>query len=127
MNERSRAFLGTAIRHRTTAEFLHDSSSVAPTVSEWVVVAAFYSAVQYINAFLWERLGMEPVNHSERSELVQLVADLRPVVAHYRYLRDAAYSARYDPEWRIATNRLSDVLADLESVATAIVTALDES
>ncbi len=125
MNERTRSFLTAAIRHRATAEFLRQSSTDDPAVREWVVIAAFYAAVHYINAYLWERLRLEPSNHSERSDMVELFSELRPVVAQYRYLRDSAYSARYDPDWRMSEARVHEPVDDLETIASAVVAALN--
>ena len=99
MNEQTRLFLAAAMRHRTVAPFLQQSAASEPATREWIVIAAFYAAVHYINAYLSERLGIEPLDHTERSDLVARVADLRQVMREYHRLRVAGYEARYRPMW----------------------------
>lgn len=125
MNERTRLFLAAAQRHRTAAHFLHQSAASEPSVREWAVIAAFYAAVHFVNALLWERLGMEPSDHRERSDMVSRIAELQTIRAEYSHLRDAAYVLRYDPKRGIQEDRVRDRLNDLAVIESAVVTALN--
>jgi hypothetical protein len=127
MNDRTREYVATADRHRTAAHFLAQSSTIEPTVREWAVIAAFYAAVHLVNGFLWERLGMEPADHRERTDMVSRVAELRSVRTEYRHLRDAAYVLRYRPGLRIQDDRVQDRLKDLAAIDAVVRTLLDRS
>ena len=86
MQARTLDHLTTAERNRAVAERLIDSANTQPISSEWATVAAFYASVHLVNAFLWERQSIEPLNHEERSRFVYMSADLRPFAQIYQRL-----------------------------------------
>jgi len=127
VNEHTRDFLVAARRHQTAAEFLRTLADDEPTVREWIAVVAFYSAVHYINAYLWERQQIEPANHAERSRFVLFVRDLRPIQDVYRSLRDTAYVCRYSPQYRLTLDDVDVRLNDLRAVQRLIESLLGQS
>jgi hypothetical protein len=126
---RTREHLETAARNRDIASGLLDPASsirIQPPPLEWAVVAAFYSAVHYVNAYLWERQRYEPRDHAARQSAVARVPDLRPASASYTNLRDLAFAARYIPGYRLPRRIAEQALrVDLVAVETAVLTALN--
>ena len=98
MEQETRDHIETAERNRDFARSLL-SSPVAQLLSappnEWATVIAFYAAVHYVNAYIWERYRIEPRNHAERGQYVQQDPVLRRCERAYRQLRDAGYRSRY--------------------------------
>lgn len=126
MDERSTRHLQTAERNRGVAESLVASSDGSSVSAEWSAVAAFYSAVHLVNAYLWERLGIEPHDHLERTRFVAVAADLRECRASYQRLRSLAFQARYEPGFRLATAVAIDLIAhDLTTIQSAVLDALE--
>ena len=126
MQQKTRDHLSTAERNRTVAAFLIDDSTTQPVSTEWAVVAAFYAAVHLVNAFLWERQSIEPLNHEERSRFVFMISELRPIAHVYQRLSINAYHARYTPEYRISLQRARQFIdADLAMIESAVVTSLN--
>ena len=94
----TQAHLARAERNRTVARALCDpqqTPTITPPPLEWAAVAAFYAAVHYVHAFLWERLGQNPTDHPMRRRCVAQIAPLKAVVGEYDILSDLAYQARY--------------------------------
>jgi hypothetical protein len=70
-----------------------------PPYYEWQVVALFYSALHYVDAYLATLSlpnGVHPGSHSERNYLVRVEAFLRGLWVDYRELQDRSRDARYD-------------------------------
>jgi len=97
------------------------ASSVRPRRWEWTGVVAFYAAVHYVNAYLWEVRRFAPTSHQARSDAFHVEADLRPARSGYWYLRDFAYEARYRPSV-LATEAIARDLVDIDlrTVETAV-------
>ena len=94
------AHLTRAERNRAVARALCDpqhSMSLQPPPYDWAAIAAFYAAVHYVNAFLWERLGMAPQDHRARRQLVARTSPLNRAVAPYDRLTAIGRDARYTP------------------------------
>lgn len=99
MEARTREHLDRAGRNRDLALALIDPAlptGLHPPPLDWAVVAAFYSAVHYVNAHLWESRRSEPANHAQRRAAVVRERDLRPSSFSYARLRNLAFRARYD-------------------------------
>lgn len=91
----------------------------------WGIVVAFYAAMHYVNAYLWERRRIEPANHRERESFVVAVSILRPVSNDYLRLFAASYLSRYEPRYRIPSEHERDVLLmNLAAVRVAVLNAL---
>jgi hypothetical protein len=120
VEQRTSQHLGKADHHRDVARAL--IGQLAPQISQplptdWALVAGFYSAVHYVNAYVWETHGYDPGSHPNRTALVGAEPALRTASIAYRRLQDWAYRARYDPGFeptmQIAENA---ILRDLEAV-----------
>jgi hypothetical protein len=127
MEPKTSLHLSTALRHRDVAERLHGMAAGDPISQEWASVAAFYAAVHLVNAYIWEKLRIEPANHAERAQLLYTVADLKSAAIAFRSLQDAAYGARYVPGYRLSASAAAELLNDLATVESAVFTALPES
>ena len=100
MEPRTDAYLATAERNRQLAQALTQPSAaslVHPLPLEWAVVVAFYAAVHYVNAYLWEWRHYEPRNHNDRENAISRAVALRAAATAYRRLRSLAHYARYTP------------------------------
>jgi hypothetical protein len=121
VKKRTVQHLATADRNRDIAWQLAQITNIQPSPTEWSVVVGFYAAVHYVNAFLWERLDYEPKSHQDRSRLVNLTAELRPIASSYTLLLDYAYKARYEPGFRLTRDDVIDVLRnDVDGIAQHI-------
>lgn len=91
----------------------------------WAAVVAFYDAVHYVNAYLWERLGIEPVNHNQRVRFIGASSELRSVRRHYIRLQAAAFDARYVAAATISPE-VAHVLVNqhLDAVRVAVLRSL---
>lgn len=104
---------------------LRTQISVQPPPLEWAVVAAFYSAVHYVNAYLWEVSRLDPKDHETREKAVQRDSQLRVVASHYSRLSNLGWQARYAPVFRIPGPELQVLLnVDLEQVRDVTLRAL---
>ena len=128
MEQWTRDHLDTAERNRDLARLLLTSSSslglpVPP--SEWAAVIAFYSAVHFVNAYLWERYRIEPRDHAERNHFVRTDPILRRCLQAYSRLRDEGFRSRYHRAHRLnvqqATGLVKVDLANVESVVRAAI------
>ena len=125
MPTKTDAHLDTARRNRDLAHALSNANEFQPSPLEWVGVIAFYAAVHYINAYLWEKLHYEPRNHDERQRVVTTVADLKAAAVSYTRLRSIAYQARYNPGFRLSRSEADIALRiDLYAVEIAVHAAL---
>jgi hypothetical protein len=92
------------------------------------VIAAFYSAVHLVNGYLWERLQLEPRDHTERHDFIGRTSALRPLTATYHRLESAAYRARYVAEFTIPLEEARNLVQiDLAGIQSAIVSTLAEA
>ncbi len=112
-----------ADRNRDLTSILVAAKLSAPPYS-WAVVVAFYAAVHYVNAYLWEKMRIEPRNHDERSDWLTKIAALKYVDGQYGRLRSLAFSARYDPFYQINRPTAESALLDMHDVEYAVRTAL---
>ena len=126
MEPRTRAHLQTAARNRNIANALIDPSSsiVVQPPLDWAVVAAFYAAVHYVNAYLWERQRYEPHTHEARENAVARAVEVRAAYDAYARLRGLAYRARYVPLFQISRPNAQGALVDLDRVEKTVLAAL---
>jgi hypothetical protein len=71
-------------------EYLRD----AGRLPRWRIVILFYSALQYVDAWL-ARKGLHPTTHWERLRLVDQDPELTDVFPEYEELKDRSEDARY--------------------------------
>ena len=62
--------------------------------SDWIVIAAFYQAVHWIDAYLLTR-KYKPKNHDTRQTYMGRCPDLYCITNYYTSLKDASEDARY--------------------------------
>jgi uncharacterized protein (UPF0332 family) len=128
MQQATRQHLDRAARNQAVAEALADaptSLGLRPPPFDWAVVAAFYAAVHYVNAYLWERYGVEPRTHAERARVVATDPNLKQIFVYYDHLSDLGFHARYTRTFRVSRADVQHALhTDLERVARAILTLL---
>jgi hypothetical protein len=90
---------------------------------EWTVTVLFYVAVHYIEAFLAVR-HLHCDDHSERSEKIRQIPELRKIAKEYDALRTLSRQARYhalpiQPEdVNIAQQKLDVIRAQINYVLT---------
>jgi hypothetical protein len=129
LEPRTQDHLVRAGRNRDVAETLTSPNSrgiINPPAFEWAVVIAFYAAVHYVNAYLWEKLRREPRDHRERAAMVALVSDLRSASNSYIRLQNLAYQARYAHFFDISpSNAAQAVQIDLGLIERTVVSTLD--
>ncbi len=128
MEPRTERQLATAERFRQLARALVSRAGadlVAPPPLDWALVVAFYAAVQYVGAYLWERQRAEFRNHQTRERALSVVPELRHAERSYLRLRRLSESTRYTPRFRPRPTVVHEALADdLEAVRHAVVAAL---
>jgi len=90
--------LRVARRNRDFARALLDPSlaNMRPEPWEWVAVIAFYAAVHFVNAYLWEAVRVEPPSHNERQARLRRELPIRPSRRRYARLQELSLLARYD-------------------------------
>jgi hypothetical protein len=93
----------TAGRNRDTARGLLANGrhlGVLDPPFEWVAVIAFYSAVHYVNAYIWEVTGTN-LYHPARRAYVAAHPPLSGFLPQYLQLEDHARKARYTPGYQL--------------------------
>lgn len=100
MQLRTRHFFATAEENQEVARAI--LAIEQPGMTRWAVVAAFYTAVQDVNGYLWEVLRVEPRTHEDRLAMIATVSTLRNVRQPYSRLQSNAFYARYRPRFQIS-------------------------
>ena len=62
----------------------------------WIVIAKFYAALHYVDAFLAETGNITVTGHPDRRKLMRSYQQTRMVVRDYLSLEQASWRARYD-------------------------------
>lgn len=65
------------------------------TYSDWAVIALFYSALHYVDAYLAKEGIVDPGGHDSRDEFVRRYPTTRAIWPQYRRLKSFSMSARY--------------------------------
>ncbi len=124
MEQRTRDHLRAANVHRNLARELL-SANLKTSPYDWVVVIAFYAAVHYVNAYLWEKDNRyQPTNHADRRRKVNTLAALQPAAPSYRRLQSLGYDLRYDPTRHVNRATAESALRDLWRVESTVRAAL---
>ena len=130
MNDETIDHLRIAEANRDLAlTLLHPSAgSVRPRRWEWVGVVAFYAAVHYVSAYLWERRQFAPSSHAERGRLFLSDSILYPLRRRYRVLQVYGYEARYEVDFAATEANARELIDnDLRAVEAAVLRALGMS
>ncbi len=97
------------------------TSSLRSFPYDWVIVIAFYAAVHYVNAYLWENDNQyEPENHQDRSGKIYALPILYHVRDQYRRLNRLGFNARYRETVHFNRNAAQSALADLRDIEAQI-------
>ena len=127
MDQKTLDHLRVARRNRDLARALLAQSELAPEPWEWVAVMLFYSAVHYVNAYLWERYHVKPANHAERTYGVHQDSAINACEDEYDRLRDQGFVARYDERAGVSENEARNLLQiDLRMVEATVMRALGQ-
>ena len=127
MEPKSETHLAAARRNRDLARALIDPTlaSLRPAPWEWVAVIAFYAAVHFINAYLWETARREPSSHPDRLARVRREGPLRQCRRRYLGLQVAAQDARYEPTFALSEQEARVLVEDyLRYVEATVMAAL---
>ena len=118
-----------AARNRNLARSLMApaQAGIEPAPWEWVAVIVFYSAVHYVNAFLWERYHLTPRNHGERTYGVQQDPLISPCAQSYDDLKDIGFHARYSETFSVSEQSARMLLnVRLRDVEATVMQALGQ-
>ena len=72
--------------------------TTVPQYSEWEVVALFYAALHYVDAWLASNGHTHPRNHAQRTAIVMNDSALIPISEQYGKLYRLSVLARYEME-----------------------------
>lgn len=62
---------------------------------EWVVIVAYYAALQLVDMTIAQKSLPPPDGHKKREEYVTILAELRPIKQEYMSLQTDSWQARY--------------------------------
>jgi hypothetical protein len=90
-------------------------------------VILFYSAVHYVNAYLWERYHLDPRDHAERTYGVHRDLAISACSLNYDTLKDVGFHARYDERYNLSEQDARVLLeVDLRAVEVRVMQALGQ-
>jgi hypothetical protein len=126
VDQRTRQHLDLAERNRDLSRAILDpaiSGNFQPSPYEWIAVIAFYAAVHYVSAYLWETYGEVIEEHPARWRRVRTEGRLQRCKDQYGRLQNNGYNARYTRGIHLSrqdAERLVNIdLANVESVVMA--------
>ena len=127
MEPKTEAHLAAARRNRDLARALIDPShaNLRPASWEWVAVIAFYAAVHFVNAYLWETARREPSSHPDRLARVRRDRLIRPCRRRYADLQTLGHRARYEADFALSEQEARGLVHDnLHYVEATVMAAL---
>jgi hypothetical protein len=89
----------------------------------WKLVAMFYTAVHYIEAYLAKQLNQHLRSHTTRDNYVARESNLRNIRNQYSKLKYYGYNARYEPD-QFTDRDVKDAIGDLAHVKATITLLL---
>jgi hypothetical protein len=107
LSPRTAAHLRLADENR---DLSHRLFALSQPPLRWVAVVAFYSAVHYIAAYLWETGPVEVFSHEERDREIDSDRYLQRIAGHYKRLFDISIRARYRPVAKLTGTDVQDFL-----------------
>lgn len=122
MEPKTRNHIECALRNEAFARWILTLSHDRPDQSnEWGVVAAFYAAVHFVNAYIWEVHRLEPRNHHQRQMHVFRDPALATMQRYYRTLAELGWAARYDPSAHMTRRILAESVSNLEPIKAVVL------
>ncbi len=120
MQPRTGDYLRTADRNRDVARELAFAPFKTPP-SDWAAVIAFYAALHFMHAYLFEREnGREPTSHKDRRNCMETVAGLMPAEDNYNDLYDLSVKVRYRSLYRINGATVQEALDNMGEVERVV-------
>jgi hypothetical protein len=117
----SRQYITMVDENEAFARRMLNQSSPSRADLRWATASLFYTAVHYVNAYLWEQARLEPNNHEERGRLMHQWPHLSELHLHYDRLKDAGWRARYSPTARLQRGDIQYLLVtDVQAIRNAI-------
>ncbi len=130
MHPNTVANLTLADRNRDLANEMMRLSFATPSYG-WITVIAFYAAVHYVNAYLYEKHNQYVVTrqtggHTDRNDKIRTLPDLQQAYGAYIRLSRASHDARYTPARALmsrtaAENAIQD-MEDIEQIVMYLIT-----
>lgn len=121
MEELTVSHLATARANRGYALAIVQDAESSLVSLNWAAVATFYSALHFVNGYLWETARLVPANHHERERIIARWPNLAPHSQSFRLLLDYSVRVRYTPGYQIRRSDLSVLLnRHLANIARAI-------
>jgi hypothetical protein len=112
--------------HKTKAE--HNEFLVSTLQNpfwDWAVIAIFYAALQYVEAYLSKKVpAVHSPNHAARDSHVQNDASLRTIYVDYRELKTESRDARYDAAITFSQSDVKRLQQNLDKIKRVIVPLL---
>ena len=122
MDDRTRQHLDIAEQNLAFARTLLGESGSQTVELRWGIVVAFYAAMHFVNAYLWELARLEPLNHRDRREVIGRWTSLGPMYAAYSTLFDFSIRARYEPGF---SARRSDLVSMLDRHLARVMATIE--
>ena len=92
--------MATASQHKAKAEhnerFVASLGLASTPFRDWVMTGVFYAALHYIRAYAASKTLTNISSYGEVDRLFERFAPLKPLYAHYRFLKDGSREARYE-------------------------------
>ena len=101
-------------------KFFHSFDIEKTEFRDWAVIAAFYAAVHWINAYLLTQ-GYEPKHHTARDNAIRRYSVTRKIAWEYSELKSHSFSARYKAHRFSAKQIKEDVVPWLEAIKKQII------
>ena len=125
---RTLSHLAKAQANRTYAVEVLDDEDASQAALNWAGVAAFYAAMHYVNAYLWETARLEPANHLDREAIIGNWPALAPLSQAFRALFTYSIDIRYAPQFQLRRADLRRMIErDLARIARTVEHELRES
>jgi len=128
VDQRTREHVDLAERNRDPARALLNpaiASNLQPSPYEWVAVIAFYAAMHYVSAYLWEKYREVIEEHPRRAARVRTDTLLRRCSPQYGRLSNAGWNARYTRGFRMSRQDAERLVTiDLANVESVVMTTL---
>ncbi len=122
MQAKTADYLATGDDNRDLANALIIAAT--PVARDWVAVIAFYAAVHYMNAYIYEKqqhiVTPDSGGHKDRSKRVKDASDLQGVASAYIRLSNLAYNVRYEPRYHLSDTVARTALRHMEAIEQVV-------
>jgi hypothetical protein len=128
MKPETQGYLGRADRHRALAYSLlapAQAGLLTPPPLDWALVAGFYAALHYVQAYVWETQHHRAATHDDLRDTIKRTYQLRSIEFQYRQLLDRSWQARYLHEFSVTLQDANGLLTrNLEPIRQLVLNAL---